>query len=272
MISKRRRGRRGLHRHRGRAAGAQHDERRVLQRDPVLGADQRHVGAQLDPDIFGAEPATNLTLIIQGLIVRPVSAPVIVTTLYRLRPKCSRPDPEVEVKITAALVGASTSAARTAPCGPGLSGVALGVFAAALRRPAATSHAGALARDRGGGRPRAVDGARGRGGGGRLGAVVAGVIGAVGAMARTQSRGHQRRRRGRAGLAATPRFATPLASACSGGIVSERSAGDIGLEGMMLCAASSRSTARKSRQRLDLVVCSSGWWSAVSLRSCTWSS
>ena len=42
------------------------------------------------------ELAENLTLIIQGLIVLLVSAPVIVTTLYRLRPKRSRPDPEVE--------------------------------------------------------------------------------------------------------------------------------------------------------------------------------
>jgi general nucleoside transport system permease protein len=48
----------------------------------------------LDPSIFPPELATNLTLIIQGLIVLLVSAPVIVTTMYRLRPKRSRPDPE----------------------------------------------------------------------------------------------------------------------------------------------------------------------------------
>jgi simple sugar transport system permease protein len=51
----------------------------------------------LDPTIFKPELAENLTLIIQGLIVLLVSAPVIVTTLYRLRPKRSRPDPEAEV-------------------------------------------------------------------------------------------------------------------------------------------------------------------------------
>ena len=51
----------------------------------------------LDPTIFKPELAENLTLIIQGLIVLLVSAPVIVTSLYRLRPKRSRPDPEVEV-------------------------------------------------------------------------------------------------------------------------------------------------------------------------------
>jgi len=51
----------------------------------------------LDPTIFKPELATNLTLIIQGLIVLLVSAPVIVTWLYRLRPKRSRPDPEVDV-------------------------------------------------------------------------------------------------------------------------------------------------------------------------------
>jgi simple sugar transport system permease protein len=51
----------------------------------------------LDPTIFKPELATNLTLIIQGLIVLLVSAPVIVTTFYRLRPKRSRPDAEVDV-------------------------------------------------------------------------------------------------------------------------------------------------------------------------------
>ena len=44
----------------------------------------------LDPMIFQPELATNLTLIIQGLIVLLVSAPVIVTALYRLRPRRGR--------------------------------------------------------------------------------------------------------------------------------------------------------------------------------------
>ena len=48
----------------------------------------------LDPAVFPPELATNLTLIIQGLIILLVSAPVIVTTLYRLRPKRSRPADE----------------------------------------------------------------------------------------------------------------------------------------------------------------------------------
>jgi len=48
----------------------------------------------LDPEVFPPELATNLTLIIQGLIILLVSAPVIVTTLYRLRPKRTRPDEE----------------------------------------------------------------------------------------------------------------------------------------------------------------------------------
>jgi simple sugar transport system permease protein len=39
----------------------------------------------LDPTIFQPELATNLTLIIQGLIVLLISAPVIVTAFYRLR-------------------------------------------------------------------------------------------------------------------------------------------------------------------------------------------
>ena len=46
----------------------------------------------LDPAVFPPELATNLTLIIQGLIVLLVSAPVIVTALYKLRPRRSRPE------------------------------------------------------------------------------------------------------------------------------------------------------------------------------------
>ena len=45
-------------------------------------------------EVFPPELATNLTLMIMGLIVLLVSAPVIVTTLYRLRPKRTRPDEE----------------------------------------------------------------------------------------------------------------------------------------------------------------------------------
>jgi general nucleoside transport system permease protein len=46
----------------------------------------------LDPAVFPPELATNLTLIIQGLIVLLVSAPVIVTSMYKLRPRRTRPD------------------------------------------------------------------------------------------------------------------------------------------------------------------------------------
>jgi ABC-type uncharacterized transport system permease subunit len=53
----------------------------------------------LDPAVFPPELATNLTLIIQGLIVLLVSAPVIVTTLYRLRPKRTRPDEPGQVEV-----------------------------------------------------------------------------------------------------------------------------------------------------------------------------
>jgi ABC-type uncharacterized transport system permease subunit len=48
----------------------------------------------LDPAVFPPELATNLTLIIQGLIVLLVSAPVIVTALYRLRPRRARAEEE----------------------------------------------------------------------------------------------------------------------------------------------------------------------------------
>jgi general nucleoside transport system permease protein len=46
----------------------------------------------LDPEVFEPQLATNLTLIIQGLIVLLVSAPVIVTALYKLRPRRTRPE------------------------------------------------------------------------------------------------------------------------------------------------------------------------------------
>jgi ABC-type uncharacterized transport system permease subunit len=48
----------------------------------------------LDPSVFPPELATNLTLIIQGLIVLLVSAPVIVTALYKLRPRRARAEEE----------------------------------------------------------------------------------------------------------------------------------------------------------------------------------
>jgi general nucleoside transport system permease protein len=48
----------------------------------------------LDPEVFPPQLATNLTLIIQGLIVLLVSAPVIVTALYKLRPRRTRADAE----------------------------------------------------------------------------------------------------------------------------------------------------------------------------------
>ena len=48
----------------------------------------------LDPEVFPPQLATNLTLIIQGLIVLLVSAPVIVTALYKLRPRRTRPEEE----------------------------------------------------------------------------------------------------------------------------------------------------------------------------------
>ena len=47
----------------------------------------------LDPEVFPPELATNLTLIIQGLIVLLVAAPVIVTAMYKLRPRRTRPEP-----------------------------------------------------------------------------------------------------------------------------------------------------------------------------------
>ncbi len=76
-----------LHRHRGRAARAQHGARRRRCRRCcsarlVSGTSQRN----LDPTIFEPELAANLTLIIQGLVVLIVSADVLVLgSLYRAR-------------------------------------------------------------------------------------------------------------------------------------------------------------------------------------------
>ena len=51
----------------------------------------------LDPEIFDPELATNLTLIIQGLIVLLVSAPVIVTSVLALRRR-ARPGGSAEAE------------------------------------------------------------------------------------------------------------------------------------------------------------------------------
>ncbi len=53
----------------------------------------------LDPSIFEPQLATNLTYIIQGLIVLFVSAPVLVTTISRgvIRPRKKKPMPKPEV-------------------------------------------------------------------------------------------------------------------------------------------------------------------------------
>ena len=89
----------------------------------------------LDPAVFPPELATNLTLIIQGLIVLLVSAPVIVTTLYRLRPRRSRPA-ESRARWRPArdrrdrhARAARPHAASSARPGPGWGGVALGILA-----------------------------------------------------------------------------------------------------------------------------------------------
>ena len=193
----------------------------------------------LDPAIFAPELATNLTYIIQGLIVLFVSAPVLVTVLTRGRFR-RKPQADAQARGLGRRMSAAT---QTAPAPPGSrirarlarvsraawlgwAGVALGVIAFYLALPPllVRSIVPSLIVALGG---LALGVTAIRGGEKRVGwfAIVACVAGAFGAYGAVKSGVGNLERVvvWSALLAAALRYATPLTFAALGGVISERS-------------------------------------------------
>src|SRR5581483_7044760 len=78
----------------------------------VVGTSSR----QLDPTVFDPQLASNLTLIIQGLVVLFIGANVLVLYLWRLRRGMRRP--RIPLRGSAGTASSSSPASTPQPAGP----------------------------------------------------------------------------------------------------------------------------------------------------------